>query len=185
MAEFEVTGEKLDAISRSFGVGGNTVRLVHGIFLKVISGVKTQYLAHIIRCMEAYVRNETQNPFFQINCFPLNPDSPLLNVGCAQYFPKQYFTVFFHPKMDEKQLRVCLAHELGHLFMIELVNDQKDAGEALLNAQALTEPLSSIFGVFTIMDKNDFYSDRGKKLNHHSWEDIVRDFAHLQDKIKN
>jgi len=179
MAEFEVTDEKLNTISRHLDVNEDTVKFVHQIFLKVISGVKNQYLAHIIRCMEAYVRNETNNPFFQINCFPLNENSPVLNVGCAQYFPKKYFTVFFHPRMEEKQLRVCLAHELGHLFIIELVNDKKNIGEVLLNAKTLTEPLSSIFGIFTIMDKNDFYADRGRKLNHHSWEDIVQDFANL------
>jgi hypothetical protein len=185
MAEFEITDEKLNAISQCFSVEQDTVKLVHKIFLKVISGVKNQYLAHIIRCMEAYVRNETKNPFFQINCFPLDPNSPVLNVGCAQYFPKRYFTIFFHPRMDEKQLRVCLAHELGHLFMIELVNDKKNSGEELLNAKTLTEPLSSIFGIFTIMDKNDFYENRGKKLNHNSCEDIVQDFVHLQEKVKN
>jgi len=109
----------------------------------------------------------------------------MLNVGCAQYFPKQFFTVFFHPNMEERHLRVCLAHELGHLFIIELVNENKNDGETLLNAGALTEPLSSIFGIFTIMDKNDFYKDRGRKLNHNSWEKILEDFILLQNKVIN
>jgi hypothetical protein len=183
--EFEITDEKLKAISQRFNVNEGTVRLVHGIFLKVIGGVKNQYLAHIIRCMEAYIRKETNNPFFQINCFPLDPNSPMLNVGCAQYFPKQFFTVFFHPNMEEKQLRVCLAHELGHLFIIELVNENKNDGETLLSASTLTEPLSSIFGIFTITDKNDFYKDCGRNLNHNSWDDIVEDFILLQDRVKN
>jgi len=64
MAEFEITDEKLKAISQRFGVNESTVRRVHGVFLEVISGVKNQYLAHIIRCMEAYIRKETNNPFF-------------------------------------------------------------------------------------------------------------------------
>ena len=51
MAEFEVTGEKLKTISQRFSVNEGTVRLVHDIFSKVISGVKNQYLAHIIRCI--------------------------------------------------------------------------------------------------------------------------------------
>ena len=185
MAEFEITDEKIKAISQRFSVGEDTVRLVHRVFSNVISGVKNQYLAHIIRCMEAYIRKKTNNPFFQINSSPMDPDSPMLNVGCAQYFPKQFFTVFFHPKMDDKQLRVCLAHELGHLFMIELVNENKTDGEPLLDEKALTEPLSSIFGIFTITDKNDFYKDRGYRLNHKSWDDIVNDFFLLQNKIIN
>ena len=35
------------------------------------------------------------------------------------------------------------------------------------------------------MDKNDFYEDRGRKLNHDSWDDIVQDFIQLQYKVKN
>jgi len=185
MAEFEITDERIKALSQCFNVHEDTVRLVQNLFSKVISGVKNQYLAHIIRCMEAYIRKKTGNLIFQINSFPMSPDSPMLNVGCAQYFPKQFFTVFFHPKMDEKQLRVCLAHELGHLFLIELINENKNDGEPLLNEKALTEPLSSIFGIFTITEKNDFYEDLGRRLNHNSWDDIVEDFILLQKKVKN
>jgi len=182
MAEFEITEEKLKTISQRFDVNIDTVKMVYNVFTKVISGVKNQYLAHIIRCMEYYIRKQTNNPFFQINSFPLSADSPLLNVGCAQYFPKQYFTIFFHPRMDEKQLRVCLAHELGHLFLIEMINEKLNDGETLLDSNTLTEPLSSIFGIFTILDKNDFYRDHGRKLNHNAWEDVIEDFFFLQNR---
>jgi hypothetical protein len=185
MAEFEVTEEKLKIISGQFNIPLVTVNAVYNIFAKVISGVKNQYLAHIIRCMEAYCRKQTKNPMFQINCYPLDPASPILNVGCAQYFPKKFFTVFFHPRMEEKQLRVCLAHELGHLFIVELLNETEAEAGKSYDQTTLTEPISSIFGVFTIMDKNDFYQDHGRLLNHHSWDDIVKDFIHLQDNIKN
>ena len=185
MSEFDITDDKIKAISQQFGVKEGTVRLVHNIFSKAISGVKNQYLAHLIRCMESYIRQETKNPFFQINCFPLDSKSPILNVGCAQYYPKMFFSIFFHPGMEEKQLRVCLAHELGHLFMIELVNGSKSEGESLLDEKALTEPLSSIFGVFTIMDKNASYNDRRRRLSHNSWGDIVKDFIQLQSRVGN
>jgi hypothetical protein len=100
MPEFTVEQDKIGYISKEFKVETKSVKMVHGLFKKVISGVKNQYLAHIIRCMESYIRNETGNPMFQINCFPIQPNSPLLNVGCAQYFPKRYFSIFFHPRMD-------------------------------------------------------------------------------------
>jgi hypothetical protein len=159
--------------------------LVYGVFNHVITEVKNQYLAHIIRSMESYIRKETKNPMFQINTFSMDPSSPMLNVGCAQYFPKRYFSIFFHPNMDEKQLRVCLAHELGHLFIIEMVNEGIKDGVKPLSQKTLTEPLSSIFGIFTIADKNNFYKDRGVLLNHHSWKDIVSDFLQLQEKTIN
>jgi len=185
MSEFEINDVKIKRISQQFQVKEDTAKMVYAIFSKVISGVKHQYLAHLIRCMESYIRKETNNPFFQINCFALDPNSPMLSVGCAQYYPKMFFSIFFHPSMEEKQLRVCLAHELGHLFMIELVNKSKGEHEPLLDEKALTEPLSSIFGIFTIMDKNASYNDRRRKLSHNTWDDIVKDFIQLQSRVGN
>jgi uncharacterized protein YjaZ len=183
MAEFSINDEKITHISAQFHVNKSQVELVHKIFSNVIDEVKNQYLAHIIRCMESYIRKETGNPMFQINTFPIAPDSPVLNVGCAQYYPKRYFSIFFHPRMDEKQLRACLAHELGHLFIIELLNEGKTDGSEPLDKTTLTEPLSSIFGIFTIMYKNHFYKEKASTFNHHSWEEIVQVFVHLQDKV--
>jgi Zn-dependent peptidase ImmA (M78 family) len=185
MPEFSVTNEKIAHISAQFRIEDSLVRLVHQIFSDLTDGVRNQYLAHIIRCMESFIRKETGNPMFQINTFPIDPESPVLNVGCAQYFPKRYFSIFFHPRMDEKQLRVCLAHELGHLFILELLNEKTADGSTPYNAKNVTEPLSSIFGIFTIMDKNHFYREKARNFNHHSWEEIVQAFAHLQRKVIN
>jgi hypothetical protein len=185
MSEFSITDEKIAHISSQFHIKKSDTELVHNLFSRVIDGVKNQYLAHIIRCMESYIRQKTGNPMFQINTFPIDPNSPVLNVGCAQYYPKCYFTIFFHPRMDEKQLRACLAHELGHLFIIELLNEEKTDDSKLFDKTTLTEPLSSVFGIFTIMDKNHFYREKAPNFNHHSWEEIVQAFVHLQEKIAN
>jgi Zn-dependent peptidase ImmA (M78 family) len=185
MPEFSITEEKTSYISTQFKTDESSVRLVHRFFSAVIGGVKNQYLAHIIRCMESYIRNKTGNPMFQINTFPIDPNSTALNAGCAQYYPKRYFSIFFHPRMDEKQLRVCLAHELGHLFIIELLNEEATDDSAPYDKTTATEPLSSIFGIFTIMDKNHFYKEKAMNFNHHSWEEIIQAFVHLQEKTIN
>jgi uncharacterized protein YjaZ len=184
MSEFSVNNEKITYISEQFHVEVSNTELVYHLFSGVIAGVKNQYLAHVIRCMESYIRKETKNPMFQINTFPIDPNSPVLNVGCAQYYPKRYFSIFFHPRMDEKQLRVCLAHELGHLFIIELLNEGMP-GSKSFDKTTITEPLSSIFGIFTIMDKDLFYKEKALNFNHHSWKEIVQAFVHLQEKIIN
>ncbi len=178
-SKFKVDDEKIEYIAAQFGVRQDTVKLINNIFNGIYTGLKRQYLAHIIRSMEHYIRENTNNPMFQINCFPLPKESPNLNVGCAQYFPKRYFTIFYHPAMDDKQLRVCLAHELGHLFLIEIINT---ATEKTLSSEANTEPLSSIFGVLTILDKNDFYEEHSKQFNHKSWKEVVESFCHLKDR---
>jgi hypothetical protein len=185
MPEFSVNDEKITYISEQFRIRKSQVAHIHKLFSEVIDGVKNQYLAHVIRCMESYIRKNTGNPMFQINTFPLDPASPMLNVGCAQYYPGRYFAIFFHPCMDEKQLRVCLAHELGHLFIIELLNEKKPDGSELFDKTTLTEPVSSIFGIFTIMDKNHFYKDIAPDFNYHSWEELIRAFIHLQEKTAN
>jgi hypothetical protein len=51
--------------------------------------------------------------------------------------------------MDDKQLRVCLAHELGHLFFIEMLNDGQKEGEKTFTPATLTELISSILVIFT------------------------------------
>jgi hypothetical protein len=101
MPEFSVTDEKIAHISAQFQVRKSHVEEVHQIFSDVTDGVKNQYFAHIIRCMESYIRNKTGNPMFQINTFPIDPDSPALNVGCAQYYPKRYFSIFNHHSWEE------------------------------------------------------------------------------------
>jgi hypothetical protein len=74
---------------------------------------------------------------------------------------------------------------LGHLFIIELLNEGKTDGSKPLDKTTLTEPLSSIFGIFTIMDKNHFYKETAPKFNYHSWEELVQAFVHLQKKTTN
>jgi Zn-dependent peptidase ImmA (M78 family) len=185
VSDFSVDDGKITYISGQFHVERRHVEDVHQIFSNVIGRVKNQYLAHIIRCMESYVRQKTGNPMFQINTFPIDSESPVLNVGCAQYYPKRYFSIFFHPSMDEKQLRVCLSHELGHLFIIEMLNEAKDDETGTFDKTTLTEPLSSIFGVFTMMDKNLFYEEAATRFNHHSAKDLIQEFVHLQNKLVN
>ena len=183
-SQFSVDDEKFAFISREFNVDEKTVRTVYNIFRKVLNDVKYQYLAHIIRSMETYIRKKTNNPMFQINCQPLDlNNSTIFNIGCAQYFRGQYFTIFFDPRMDEKQLRVCLAHELGHLFIVELLNERLETGTKPFTNETNTEPVSSIFGAFTILDKNHFYQEQEKSYNHGTWEDIIRDFVMLDSKF--
>jgi uncharacterized protein YjaZ len=185
MPDFSITDEKIAYIAKQFRIEERYVRSVYHIFSSVMGNVKNQYLAHIIRCMETYIRQKTQNPMFQINTFPIDENSPVLNVGCAQYFPSRYFSIFFHPRMEEKQLRVCLSHELGHLFIIELLNEGQTDKTETYDETALTEPLSSIFGIFTMMDKNLFYENAASRFNHHSAQELIQDFVHLQNRLVN
>ncbi|MDR1147616.1 MAG: hypothetical protein LBK66_03180 [Spirochaetaceae bacterium] len=156
MDEFKLTLEKKQEITKDFRTDIETVNILERVYNDL--PITEQYLAHVIRAMESYIRKTTGNQFFCIFCEPsLNG----LGVGSAQYFHEKYFVIHIDPAMAEKDLRVYLAHELGHLFIIAIVNESLAPRERLdVNDNA--EPLSSIFGIFTMADKNDFYRNNKK-----------------------
>jgi len=182
--EFEVTDEKLNDISKRFRVRKSDVKLLHRLFSDVINGVKSHYLVDIIRSMEAYLRKVTNNQSFQIRCEPTQYTTRMLHAVYTYYYPKNLIHIFFPPSMEEKQLRIRLACVLGHMFLKELDNNKKESGEPLLSEKTLYESFSSIFGIFTIMDKNDFYTNQARNFNHHSLDEIINEFVHLQGTVR-
>jgi hypothetical protein len=214
MKDFSVTDDKLNQIAKDFGVEENSVRRIFANYQKLSEKMKTQYLAHAIRSVEAYVREQQNAPFFTIFCKPMSADAPELGIGSAIYQPKQFFTMMFHPRMEEKQLRVCLAHELGHLFIrgegliprplgrnkgikpeTNFLGRNNHTPAALRQGwliiassdrhyDDITEPLSSIFGIFTILEKNDFYANRANTFLHPSWQSVLKDFLLLKNRSK-
>jgi hypothetical protein len=177
--EFEITPERLKDRAQSFGITDSSVEDLYAIYKALNTEIKNQYLAHIIRAMEGYLRKETKNEFFRIICEPSLRASDPRPVGCAQYFHRRFFVIHFNPSIDERQLRVCLAHELGHLFLLEIVNKHlPPTGNR--DVQSDMEPLSSIFGIFTMADKNDFYQNTNNSTrNHTSWDELKGDFKAL------
>jgi Zn-dependent peptidase ImmA (M78 family) len=75
--------------------------------------------------------------------------------------------------------RINIAHELGHLYL--LARYYAETGkENDPNLERTTEPLSSIFGLFTISDKNHFYENLASSgRNHTEWQSILEDFKNL------
>lgn len=57
---------------------------------------------------------------------------------------------------DKKQLRIFIAHELGHIYFeaISKIDDRKYS----------LEDYSDLFALFSIVDKNNFYNHRCKEL---------------------
>jgi hypothetical protein len=62
VSEFSVDSEKIAYIARQFQLKEAHIELVYKLFSEVIGKVKNQYLAHVIRCMESYIRQKTGNP---------------------------------------------------------------------------------------------------------------------------
>lgn len=177
MNEFKITPERKQEIANTFRMDIEIVDLLERVYSNL--DITNQYLAHVIRSMEAYLQRTTGNPLFRIVC---EPSLEGLDMGSAQYFYKKFFVVHFNPAMPEKDLRVYLAHELGHLFIIAIVNETNEPRKRL-DEDTDTEPLSSIFGIFTMAGKNDFYRNiKGSSLNHGSWGEMIGAFLSLKVK---
>jgi Zn-dependent peptidase ImmA (M78 family) len=149
------------------------------VFKDFANDMKRQYLAHVIRTMEERLRQISGNEMFRIVCSPVDETSKVLGIAGAQYFKNRYFAIYYHPKTEEKQLRVLLAHELGHLFLIELMNSKLDQQ---FDEKTKIEPLATLFGIFTIFDKNEFYHNKTTPFKHKSPEEILSDFSLLMNR---
>ena len=141
-------------------------------------GFEEQYLAHIQRSLEGIIREKIGNPFFKISLRKLPEDDPGFKVGTAKYVKNRFFTVYYHPQMDKKQLRVCLAHELGHLYIAALQGKDKSDLENFSS-----EPRSTLFGIFCILDKDDFYANQARSYCHVSSKAIVDSFVQMANRV--
>jgi Zn-dependent peptidase ImmA (M78 family) len=158
------------------------VKILHSFFLEVTESIKGQYLAHIIRTLEEKLRQVSGNEMFRIICYPVARSSKQLGIASAHYYKGRYFSIFYHPETDEKQLRIMLAHELGHLFLVEFFNSTLNAQK--FDAESEIEPMSAIFGIFTIFDKNEFYHNKTVTFKYKSPEEILEDFSLLINRNK-
>jgi hypothetical protein len=172
--DFSVTKELISKISEQYGVSEKQVEELHSFFLNIKDKMKEQYLAHIIRTLEARLRKIPGNEMFQIACSPVAENSKQLGIAGAHYYKGRYFSIFYHPETEEKQLRILLAHELGHLFLVEFFNATLDAQK--FDEKSEIEPMSTILGIFTILDKNEFYHNKTALFKHRSVEEVLQDF---------
>lgn len=180
--EFKIDNSKIDSLSKHFNIKSEDIEIIYEHYKQIQNGMKEQYLAHVIRTMEYQLQKLTKNPLFKITIEKMPALKANLHVGCASYIKGCCFSIYYDPDMPDKQLRVCLAHELGHLYLIEYLNNKG----CNLTEKDNIEPLSSIFGVFTMLDKNDFYHNiKGKKLMHDTFDDLTKDFRLLIENRNN
>ncbi|MDR1931496.1 MAG: hypothetical protein LBQ57_01620 [Spirochaetales bacterium] len=182
MPDFTVTDDILSKIANQFKISEETVKLLRDFYMTIATAMKRQYLAHVIRTMEDRLREITGNAMFRIICSPVAESGKNINMASAHYYRGRYFAIFYHPSTDEKQLRIMLAHELGHLFLIEFLNSKQ---ENEYTEKTKIEPISTILGIFTIFDKNEFYHNKTAPFKHNSPEAILQDFSLLRNRADN
>ncbi|MDR0635861.1 MAG: hypothetical protein LBF87_02130 [Treponema sp.] len=177
--EFVIDNEKKKRIAKAFEVRLDTVAVLHKMYSDLASNIKYQYLAHIMRSMEVYFREKMEYRLFIISCEPYKQPIDGQKPCFAHYYQGQSFVIFYDKSLDERALRVHIAHELGHLFLIALKDiSEKDKRQNVY--EGTTEPLSSILGIFAISEKNDFYRNISEsQRDHKDWTAILNDFVNL------
>lgn len=108
-------------------------------------------------------------------------------LGTAFFKPWYAYDIRYDASLDPREKRVVIAHELGHLFwMVNAKLNSYDAGH---------EPVSSVLGVFTMMDKNRFYASNGASVDdqgnrsgkwpfqYGTWQDVVQSFVDLRGRM--
>lgn len=133
--------------------------------------ISYQYLAHIIRTLETYIRESKKIKLFRITCSAKEVNDKTKGLAWTSY-PNNGFSynIYYDKHADGLQKRVAIAHELGHLFyVIEFDKTMDDTHE----------PLSSLFGIIALIDRQEILKSIEK---HTSEKAIVNDFSLLMNR---
>lgn len=171
MGNLNLNDTEISIISKSFNVSKENIKQMEKLYENISKGIKYQYLAHVLRTVEEKIGECINNKRFQIKCVEL----PDIKLGSAQYYENDLYIIYY-PKIDEKQARVFIAHELGHL-IIEIMLKKENPNDGI------SEPLSTIFGILTMHDKSNFYKSNARNYIEKSLENIVKDFSLLRNEV--
>jgi len=186
--EFEIDDAKLQQITKEFPVSKEVVEIIYKEYKNFSPCLQGQYLAHVMRGLECYFRKKMKNDRFIVICEPYKEFCQGQKQASAFYFRPRImirsrdkknssFIINYNDKLPEKMLRDYLAHEIGHLFWVASI-------EMIINRDISTgtEPLSSIFGIFTMSEKNDFYDNYDvTKRNHVDWQELLDYFKQIHN----
>jgi len=184
--DFVIDKKKLKQLANKFSINEDSCEILFGLYENSVSkSIRTQYLAHIIRSLELSMREMTGNKLFAINCVPM-PKEKIIRNAQGRYNEGLCFIIYFNKDLPEYEKRNVIAHELGHLFMVAFANQQFRRNAQLRKMYGdgnKMEPLASLFGIFAIAAKNQFYQNDAPKceakITRHGWSGLVGDFLKL------
>jgi len=188
--KFKIDDAKKRKISENFKIDKSIVETLHKVYDGFSSYIRKQFLAHFMRGIECYIREYLNDKRFIVICEPYKEFYPEQKPASSLYYaPKKEdrsndkdrsrFVINYNEDLNEKELRDYIAHEIGHLLLRKLKRDNdllKDWNT--LKTNPIEEIYSSIFGIYIISEKNDFYDNPPGLLHYKEWEEL---FKHFQD----
>lgn len=163
-------------IAEKFNIKKDSVSEMVVLYEKIKEDIQGQYLAHLVRALEARMRELTGNNVFRVILRPVSISNDVeIAKSKAIYRTNNYFLVGYPKNWPEKRKRVYIAHELGHLY---LLSQKQKTGIGSCDPQ--TEPLATIFGMLAILDRDEFYSSVADKgLIHSDFDELISSFKQI------
>lgn len=172
-----LTEEAIELVADKLKITGtDMVKGIETLFVNCFVAEESSYavhhnpLAHLTRAIEKLVKKKAKNPLFRIVIKVLDSEESIPEIGSAPHVPRKSFTAFVHPRMDPRQQRVIIAHELGHLLICELLDKKYTKGEFG------DENAATLFGILSVIYKSRFYSGKCQEFVYKDLE-VINDFA--------
>ena len=168
MDDFKITENKLPVIASELEADLDSVEAFLPLFEKFYEEVRMQHLASVMRALELHVRKKLNKNSFIVNWVISATNSP---VAIGLRWDWGFYIIIPQNLTDLNQIRNIIAHELGHLFYaIEYPMNYAD--------KALNQKMANVFGVFTMLNRNEFYREKAPQMLRSTWMQVVKDFKH-------
>ena len=177
-------------IVQKWAITRSEINRYESLFNDVIKPlIKENYLSHLVTTIENMVNdkrmariideleNNTNWDFSALRALFASRTVRLYSIMLVRMNLKRRATTRYHPSgaiiyynsaYGDKEVRILIAHELGHIVSREL----------FLNAQD-SEQTANLFAYIAMEDKNEFYKNESKKYISHSDIQIFNDIDNI------
>jgi len=170
MSQFKLAEDKLHTIADALETDQADVESLFPVFKEFYDDVRVQHLSSVMRALELRIRKKHNKPSFTIELVSMPVDAPPSSKDSVGLnWPNKKFVIAVHPELDLRQTRNHVAHELGHLFYATEYPTK-------IGDKNRHQKMANVFGVFTMLERNDFYKEKAPKMPPAAWMQVVNDF---------
>lgn len=199
MATFKLDTEIENKVKSAFQVNKQDINSLMKLFNSVLKPrIKSRYLSHLVGTIEDIISEKIKNEViktieaqkqiasddekqvlinietvitskryrhFAITLIPMSKTSKKASVRIV----KGNALIYYLENLEEKQKRILIAHELGHI-----------AGRYLFDkTESRNEQFANLFAFLAMLDKNNFYKNECKEFTFKSDVELLNDIISL------
>jgi hypothetical protein len=186
MSEFKLDEQKLPYICQQLGINNPDdealVKTLCRDFLYFYEDVRTQHLSPIVMALEHHIRVHNDKKDFKIIIKEMRNSTAKNGVAFLHWGNGKYqYEIALPMNQDEVKLRYIVAHELSHLFYVMNCLHGERTAPLVKDAKYyyLVDKMADVLGIFTILERTDFYKTKAPKMCRDKWEEVVEDFVQM------